>query len=246
MPMTEPQKVSRCKFCSQEITWHKDAVTGKNYPKNLNGSPHLCKSSAPAQEKTPAQIAQEREEYNRKAQAAGFQTGAQVKQQEEKAPCTSPNTPAATPANGSGIKTVEGQIVEINHDAHKITVKDRTGALHTMIWPPVLVDQMSKLKQWWFTKITGEHQADVDLWKLTANEFFKRPEDWPFKPAGGKGGYAPRNEKMIVVQTMLKAYCDLWCSTNTPDQVTFADAREDILAAIEADLPRILKAGGVQ
>jgi len=101
---------------------------------------------------------------------------------------------------------------------------------------------MSKLKQGWFCKLTGEYEKDVDLWRLEAQEFFKRPDDWP---ATVHRRVFERNDKLIVVQTMLKAYCELWCSTNTPDQVTFADAREDILAAIEADLPRVLKAGGV-
>jgi len=223
--MTEPQKVSVCKFCSQEITWHKDPVSGKNYPKNLNGSPHLCRSAAPAQEKTPDQIAKEREEYNRKAQAAGFTTGNN---------CTSPDIPA--------LKTVEGQIVTLDIPAHKVWLKDRAGATHYFIWGPALHDQMSKLKQGWFCKLTGEYEKDVDLWRLEAQEFFKRPDDWP---ATVHRRVFERNDKLIVVQTMLKAYCELWCSTNTPDQVTFADAREDILAAIEADLPRVLKAGGV-
>lgn len=40
----EVKKVTKCKFCQKEITWHKDAVTLKNYPKNLDGSAHLCQS----------------------------------------------------------------------------------------------------------------------------------------------------------------------------------------------------------
>lgn len=148
------------------------------------------------------------------------------------------------PAGNPGIKTVEGQIVGIDYDAHKINVKDRAGQQHVMIWPPPLHDQMCKLKQWWFTKITGEFQADVELWKLTAQDFFRRPDDWPASQHGGGGWKGqPRNEKLILVEVMLKAYAELWPNCHTPDTVTFKAAREEILAAVEEDLPRVLKMG---
>jgi hypothetical protein len=63
------------------------------------------------------------------------------------------------------------------------------------------------------------------------------------QPGGGRP-FTPRNEKIIVVQVLIKAYCDLWINTNTPDSVTFADARAEILAAVEADLGRVMNAGG--
>lgn len=246
--MSEPQKVSRCKFCSAEITWTTDPVTGKNYPKNLNGTPHLCQSQqkpAPV-EKTPAQLAQEREEYNRKAAAAGFQTGAEVKQQQgEKKDCTSSNTPAAP-----GIKTVEGQIVLLDKPAHKITIKTRDGQQHSFIWAPAMDAEFSKLSQWWFTKVTGEHEADVDLWRATAQGFFKRPDDWPFAKGGQSGGgrpFQPRNEKIIVMQTALKVAADVmiargFCEGNDP---AYADQMKEITEEAIKAAEALCKAAGV-
>jgi hypothetical protein len=42
----------------------------------------------------------------------------------------------------------------------------------------------------------------------------------------------------------VKAYTELWMSTNTPDSVTFDDAIEDILTAVKRDLPRVMEIGG--
>ena len=238
--MSEPQKVATCRYCSQEITWHKDAVSGKNYPKNLNGSPHLCKKNAAAPVTDIAGDAVEKAQA--KMAAAGF--GQPV--QGNKKDCTSNPTPFETSTpNTPALKTVEGQIVEIAPEAHKITVKDRTGALHTMVWAPPMHDQMSRLKQWWFTKITGEHVPDVDLWRLTATEFFKRPEDWPFKPAGGFGGksFTPRNEKLIVLQSTLKACADVFAITTTPDSMDFDTAMDLIIARAIKDTDTLMKAG---
>jgi len=137
--------------------------------------------TAPADEPTKAAIDKSREECNAKGNAA----------QEEKKDCTPSNTPA--------LKTVEGQIVEIDKPAHKITVKTRDGQKHPFVWPPALDAEFSKLNQWWFTKVSGEHVADVDLWRATGQGFFKRPDDWP-APKGGSGGhsYQPRNERLIA------------------------------------------------
>lgn len=144
-----------------------------------------------------------------------------------------------------GLKTVEGQIIFIDYGAHKVTLKDRPGATHTFIWSASMHDKMSQLKQWWFAKLTGEHEKEADLWRLTAQDFFKRPDDWPYQ--GGKGGgrqFQPRNEKLIVAQCLVKAYTDLYIASNPPDGVDFNTGRETILAAVEQDVDRVMKAGG--
>ena len=51
-------------------------------------------------------------------------------------------------------------------------------------------------------------------------------------------------DRLIVTQCLMKAYTDLWINTNTPDSVTFDDAREEIIAAVEKDLPRVMEIGG--
>jgi len=67
----------------------------------------------------------------------------------------------------------------------------------------------------------------------------------PENPAARPGArdIFPPKDRLIVAQTLVKAYTELWCNTNTPDQVTFKDAREDILAAVEEDLPKVLAMG---
>jgi hypothetical protein len=115
----------------------------------------------------------------------------------------------ATPSDSTGLKTVEGQIVAIDKPAHKITVKDRDGVSHTFVWPPTLDADFSKLNQWWFTKVTGEHETEFDIWKATSQGFFKRPDDWPFAKPTGKGGYGqPRNERAIIMQVCFKEACE--------------------------------------
>ena len=227
--------MSLCKFCQQEIEWRRDAVTQKNYPMNPDGKPHLCMQNPNSPGMSKHDIDKTREEYNAKAQAAGFT----VPQQQEKKESTSPDTPV--------LKTVEGQIVGIDYDMHKINVKDRSGTQHVMVWAPPMHDQMCKLKLWWFTKITGEHLADVDIWKLTAQEFFKRPDDWPAPAVGHRGGYPQKNEKAIAVLSLVKSYADLWQHCQITSQeivpVSFTDARKIILDAVEEDLTRVMKMG---
>jgi hypothetical protein len=151
--------------------------------------------------------------------------------------CTSP------PA----LKVVEGQIVVLDGPAHAITVKDRQGVLHDMVWPAALNGRMEKLKQWWFTKITAELSGDV--WKVSALDFFQRPADWPFQKGGsGSGGksYQPRNEKIIVLQSSLKAAVDLFQTCTTPDTQGYDEACDLVVQKAIEMTDKIMKAGGVQ
>ena len=54
--------------------------------------------------------------------------------------------------------------------------------------------------------------------------------------------FSPK-DRLIVAQCLVKAYTDLWMQTHTPDTITFADARAEILAAVKADLPQVMAAG---
>ena len=147
--------------------------------------------------------------------------------------CTSPGTPAGKTA----LKVVEGQIIELDKPAHKITLKDKAGVRHSFVWPPALDAEFSKLNQWWFCKVTGEHQEDFDIWRATGTGFFKKPEDWPASQHGtGKGGYGqPRNERIIVLQCCMKVAADVWISgsdkTLKYEEVMAKITTEAILAA---------------
>jgi hypothetical protein len=159
---------------------------------------------------------------------------------------TSPEKPVT-----EGLKTVEGQIVNIDHPAHKVTVKDRAGTLHSFVWGPTFNDQMAKLQQWWFTKITGEQEKDFpDLWRLTAQGFFKKPDDWPQSQHHGKGGsYQPRNERAIIMQVVFKEACETARQfsklSDTFDEDAANAAWEWAVAKTEATMDRLCKAGGV-
>lgn len=157
----------------------------------------------------------------------------------------------------SNLKTIEGQITTLDIPAHNVWLKDRDGNEHYFIWGPALHDQMSKLKPYWFTKLTGEQDKDFpDLWKLTACQFFKRPDDWPFKPpAKGYGhGYQPRNENLIVYQTCYKEACEtarsmmvmaLSCRNEPFDEVEEYNRLLDIaLARAIKDGKALIAAGG--
>lgn len=149
--------------------------------------------------------------------------------------------PAQIPQN-TGLKTVEGQITFIDLAAHKITVKDRAGTSHTMVWSPALHDKMSQQKQWWFVKITGEHQEDVDIWKLVSVEFFKRPDDWPASQHGGGGWKGqPRNERLIAFLALHRDAVSLFQSTTTPDTLDYEQAEDVVYERAKRTLEQAMK-----
>ena len=161
------------------------------------------------------------------------------------------------------MKKVDGQVTFIDQSAHKITLKERNGTEHTFIWPPQFVEAMAKLKVYYFTSITAEHAEDVDLWKVVATGYFPRPADWPFqKPAysggnygsgqtsGGTGGYkpktfTPRNDRIIVLQSTLKAIVEIYCKTHK-DGADFNDACDEIILRAVKDTETLLKAAGIE
>jgi hypothetical protein len=176
-----------------------------------------------------------------KRRAAGFGQPANNQDTEK---CTSPDKPAGKP--GNGLKTVEGQITAINYDKRGLAVRDKGGDTHPFYWSEnfKMVNYKGELlKQWWFVRITAERRESDDTWWVTAQEYFKKPDDWP-KPQGGKGQYQPRNEKLIVAQMLTKCWSDLYIHSNPPDDLDFDKGREDILAAMEQDIDRVMKAGG--
>ena len=151
------------------------------------------------------------------------------------------NTPAK-PANDGLPKTVEGQIVFIDHPAHKITVKDKTGKTHDFVWPATAKMANNKgepLKQWWFVKVTGEPSGD--LWKLTDHTYFKRPDDWPFAKGASGGGGQPRNERLIVFQNMHTAALNGAQHATTPDGQDYDDFMDMVYARAKKDTEQAMK-----
>ena len=215
--MSEPQKVATCRYCSQEITWHKDPVSGKSYPKNLNGSPHLCKRNgtpAPAAMPTQEQIAAEREAYNNKMQAAGFTThnpAPVTTEQEKKAPCTSPTTPAA-PAFWS----IPGVVETIDHAARKVTISDEAGNQTPLTWAEGFLDKgFGNLKPGYFREFggeTGSQRIASVKWIEGEMPAWVKAKYAALNPKTGGGGgrpYAPRNEKPMIYESAFKSCAEL-------------------------------------
>jgi hypothetical protein len=157
-----------------------------------------------------------------------------------------PEQPVDKPLE-SGIKTVQGQITAIDAGLHTLTVKDIAGIHHEMMWKAALVEKMATLKQWFFVSISAEKSGD--LWVVIDQTYFKKPDNWiaPSKPAYGGKPFTPRNERIIVAQMLVKTWTELYISGHPGeayDSKNFAEAREEILKAMEADVDRVMKAGG--
>ena len=170
-------------------------------------------------------------------------TGA-TQQQGEKGSCTSPSSPA--------LKIAEGNIASVDLNQRFFTLEDRAGIIFIRIeWKAneKIDAKMAKQKPGYYQKplyleMNGKNILEDLPWA-------DRPADFPRPQHTQQGGnrsggrpYVPRNEKIIVAQCLLKAYVDLWPNCHTPDTVSFADAREEILKAVEADIGRVMKAGG--
>jgi len=140
---------------------------------------------------------------------AGF--GPETKQEERK-DCTSSITPAANPSNSTGLKTVEGQITAINYEKRGIAIKDKVGNTHPFYWSETfkMVNYKGEpLQQWWFVRITAELQKSDDTWWVTAQEYFKKPDDWPRSQGKGGGGrHSAEENRLIVFQCTYKECCE--------------------------------------
>jgi len=154
------------------------------------------------------------------------------------------NTPAPKAAPEPVAKTVQGQIVAIDQGTHTIEVKDKDGVRHQMMWAGPLNDSMARLKQWFFVSISAEKSGEY--WRVIDQTYFKKPDDWPVSQHGGGGGGwkgQPRNEKLIVLQSTLKACADVFAITTTPDSMDFDAAMDLIIARAIKDTETLMKAG---
>lgn len=99
---------------------------------------------------------------------------------------------------------------------------------------PELDVVLRKQKPGYFVQITHEGELAKNI------KFANKPDNWP----QGKGTFKPRNEKLIVVQVLVKAYTDLYTHSMIPDEVDFNAGRKVILDAVEQDIDRVMKIGG--
>jgi hypothetical protein len=158
-----------------------------------------------------------------------------------------------TPTTNTNPIAVEGNVWEIDFNAKffKLSGRDHKPFLK-VYWKPQHETDTSirKIKPGYYVAPVVDMEADTggmrEAW-LVGLPYKERPADYPKIPKTGKGngGGQPRNERLIAAESLLKSYVDPWRMTNTPDQVTFKNARDEIKTAVEEDLPWLMKQGGV-
>ena len=200
---------------------------------NVNESHTAPKETMTASE---VEALKARGEQAAKEKAHNEEMAAKSKEAKEK-----PAPPQDKPLE-SGIKVVQGQIIAFDAGAHSLTVKDIKGESHPMMWKGALVEKMEKLKQWFFVSISAEKSGDI--WVVIDQTYYKKPAEWPVSQKPGYGGgkpFVPRNEKIIVMQSSLKACVDLFQQTTCPDTVEFDQAVDVVYAKALEITNRIMK-----
>ena len=204
-------------------------------------------SSKPKEVMTEAEVAV----LKAKADAAALEKAhnAEMERKSREAKTKEPEPQKAPPVDKpleSGIKVVQGQIIEFNPAGHALTVKDKLGVNHSFLWPGILDAKMTKLKQWFFVSISAEKAGEY--WKVIDQAYFKKPEDWPVFQKAGSGGkpFTPRNERIIVLQSCCKLAAEVFAITTCPDTVDFDAAMDCIIARAIKDTETLMQAGKVQ
>jgi hypothetical protein len=146
----------------------------------------------------------------------------------------------------AGIKLVQGQITALDAGTHTITVKDKTGTHHEMMWKAAMNDKMAKLKQWFFVAISAEKFGEY--WIVIDQTYFAKPTDWPVSQKQGRYGgkqFTPRNEKIIVLQSTLKVCAEVWTHTHMKiNDLDFDTGMDEIIARAIKDTETLMKVGG--
>lgn len=143
-----------------------------------------------------------------------------------------------------------GVVETIDAPGRKATASDEHGVFHPITWAAGYLDEkFAKLKPGYYRRFSGETAKPGVVtaigWMGTDEPEWVKARYKALHPSGGGGGGGrPRNEKLIVAQCLLKAYTDLYIASNPPDGIGFNSGREEILKAVETDLPRVMRAGG--
>jgi hypothetical protein len=142
------------------------------------------------------------------------------------------------------LKKVEGQIVFIDHGTHGITIKDKTGQKHEMVWPATVKMENNKgepLKQWWFISATAERSGDY--WKLTSHTYYQKPADWPVSQhsSGGGSKYQPRNERLIAFLALHRDATEAAKQLSLSETRTYDDLMDGIYARAKRDVEQAMK-----
>jgi hypothetical protein len=144
------------------------------------------------------------------------------------------------------LKQVEGQIASIDVQGRHFALEDKAGIIFIKIVYSAKFDNyMRKQKIGFYEKPTvimvGETSANLE-----DIHYVDRPADW--QKSGGRK-QPQRNERLIVVQVLIKAWTDLYVQTKRfmpEDEIGFDVSRKEILDAVEEDIDRVMKIGSEQ
>ena len=144
--------------------------------------------------------------------------------------------------------SMNGKVKNIDLSGRVLATNDETTAVHIFKWNTEPLDEyFKKTKVGYYLTVKFDSDTymikSAHYWPEGKEIWSKLPNQNQQKPQWLQG-QRPSNTKMIAAQVLLKAYVDLWVNTNTPDQVLFSDAREDIRKAVEEDLVWLMRIGG--
>ena len=141
-----------------------------------------------------------------------------------------------------GLKQIDGQVASIDYENRHFALEDRAGIIFLKVsWAPKFDRIMGKQKVGFYEKPTVCMISDTSA-SLEDIQYTQRPADWP--KSGGKGkAFQPRNERLIVIQSMCKLGAEVFAITTTPNQMDFDVAMDLIIDRAIHDTDTIMKAG---
>jgi hypothetical protein len=135
---------------------------------------------------------------------------------------------------------LKGKVSAIDQQKRQVTMKDELGVLHIYQWTAELDVVMQKWKPGYYLDL----KYDADTYIIKAAKYWQEGKD--VFPKDVKAFQKPRNERLIVVQVLIKAYTDLVFMSFNPEDVDFDIARKLVLKAVEEDIDRVMKIGSEQ
>jgi hypothetical protein len=135
---------------------------------------------------------------------------------------------------------VKGKVVINDLQKRAIHIKDIKGTSYVLEWTAELDVVMQKWKPGYYLDL----KYDADTYIIKAAKYWQEGKD--VFPKDTKPYQKPRNERLIVVQVLIKAYTDLVFMSFNPEDVDFDIARKLVLKAVEEDIDRVMKIGAEQ
>jgi hypothetical protein len=133
---------------------------------------------------------------------------------------------------------LKGKVSAIDVQKRQLTMKDELAVLHIYQWTAELDVVMQKWKPGYYLDL----KYDADTYIIKAAKYWQEGKD-VFPKDSGKAFQPKRNERLIVVQVLIKAYTDLVLMSFNPEDVDFDIARKLVLKAVEEDIDRVMKIG---